>query len=50
MQLRQRSFCSSKAFAFFDCGMGNLTSVSNAVESLGQRGDIIEDAARLMGY
>jgi len=38
------------AFAINSYEMGYLTSVSNAVELLGQRGDIIGDAARLMGY
>lgn len=38
------------AFAIIDYGMGNLTSVLNAVESLGQRGDIIQNANRLIDY
>ena len=48
MHLRLGS--SRMAFAINDYGMGYLTSVSNAVELLGQRDDIIGDAARLMGY
>ena len=38
------------AFAIVDYGMGNLTSVSNAVKSLGQHCDIIRDADQLVEY